>query len=93
MKDKEILQQVLDTLHADFQRLGKKIELYETEDSRLEKLVNSRQRIASSLLQCIAMKRDPKIFTPAVLNEVAADLAKMMMNLDETKKKALEGST
>ena len=60
MNEKEILQELLQSLYRKYASIDKKLPFYEENDSRYPILLNSQMKIVRAIQNCIAQLADPK---------------------------------
>lgn len=81
LKEEEILRFVLESLLRDFKRAEARLLLHEDDDEKVARYVNSKQRTAKSIFDCLSMIRDPKFVT--LSDSQRNDIAQMMAHLKE----------
>lgn len=61
MKEKDILDEVLDSLLKNHRAIGKRLAFYEDkEGTEFATFLNTQTKIARSIYECISLMRDPK---------------------------------
>lgn len=81
LKEEEILRLVLESLLRDFNRAEMRLLLHEDDDEKVARYVNSKQRTAKSIFDCLSMIRDPKFVT--LSDSQRNDFAQMIAHLKE----------
>ncbi len=90
MNETDALKHLLETMSKEYDDLGKALLSFDESDEKYVRIMNTRNRIAKTILATISLMRDPKrqiLFDDA--SESKRDVAKMAKEILESEKKAL----
>ncbi len=87
MNDREILDQLLESLFRSYSAIAKKLPFYEESESKFTTILNSQTKVARAILDCLSLMGDPKRQLMS-RSKGKLDLAKMMEAVERGEKEA-----